>query len=83
MLADQPAEIFCSVCSDAFCKVCFSSQHRKGSRKRHAVQPLGERAQKRAKVAAEEAHNAHKHKGHQQVLSHDVSILPVAPDVRR
>ncbi|TFK99154.1 hypothetical protein BDV98DRAFT_511020 [Pterulicium gracile] len=37
---DQPAEVLCETCEDQFCEVCFSAQHRKGSRKRHTVKPL-------------------------------------------
>ncbi|KAJ7228222.1 hypothetical protein GGX14DRAFT_611770 [Mycena pura] len=37
---DQPAEVHCVTCADNFCEVCFASQHRKGSRKLHEVNPL-------------------------------------------
>ncbi|KXN92353.1 UPF0652 protein [Leucoagaricus sp. SymC.cos] len=37
---DQPAQVFCETCSDVYCEVCFAAQHRKGTRKRHAVRPL-------------------------------------------
>ncbi|KAJ3165144.1 hypothetical protein HDU88_004864 [Geranomyces variabilis] len=37
---DQPAELFCEQCADDFCEVCFFSQHRKGSRKKHATTKL-------------------------------------------
>lgn len=37
---DQPAEVLCETCSDPYCEVCFASQHRKGSRKKHIVKPL-------------------------------------------
>ncbi|KAH8830316.1 hypothetical protein DL96DRAFT_1592408 [Flagelloscypha sp. PMI_526] len=37
---DQPAEVFCENCSDAYCQVCFDSQHRKGTRKTHVVKSL-------------------------------------------
>jgi hypothetical protein len=74
---DQPAEVFCTTCSDNFCDVCFTAQHRKGcvyylrgnlipelgpltsefrSRKRHATRPLEEQTAKKAKAAAEDAH---------------------------
>ncbi|KAF9450676.1 hypothetical protein P691DRAFT_664810 [Macrolepiota fuliginosa MF-IS2] len=39
---DQPAQVLCETCSDVYCEVCFAAQHRKGSRKRHAVKPLDE-----------------------------------------
>ena len=39
-LLDQPAEVLCETCSDPYCEVCFASQHRKGSRKKHTVKPL-------------------------------------------
>ena len=39
-LLDQPAEVLCETCSDPYCEVCFASQHRKGSRKKHIVKPL-------------------------------------------
>ncbi|TFK43820.1 hypothetical protein BDQ12DRAFT_196450 [Crucibulum laeve] len=51
---DQPAQVLCETCSDAYCEVCFAAQHRKGSRKRHAVKPLvGQK--KKAKTDTEAA----------------------------
>ncbi|KAF9006664.1 hypothetical protein BDQ17DRAFT_1352168 [Cyathus striatus] len=55
---DQPAQVMCETCSDPYCDVCFAAQHRKGSRKRHAVKPLAG-LQKRAKVDQSE-HAANK-----------------------
>ncbi|TFY52688.1 hypothetical protein EVG20_g10445, partial [Dentipellis fragilis] len=49
---DQPAEVHCEVCSDDFCDVCFSALHRKGTRKRHATKPLGQRREKKAKLSS-------------------------------
>ncbi|KAF7332450.1 B box-type domain-containing protein [Mycena kentingensis (nom. inval.)] len=40
---DQPAEVLCETCADAFCEVCYASQHRKGSRQKHVVKPLTDR----------------------------------------
>lgn len=40
VVLDQPAQVICETCSDVYCEVCFAAQHRKGSRKRHAVRPL-------------------------------------------
>ncbi|KIM46468.1 hypothetical protein M413DRAFT_64978 [Hebeloma cylindrosporum] len=40
---DQPAEVLCQTCADAYCEVCFAAQHRKGSRKQHAVKPLSKK----------------------------------------
>ncbi|GJE84529.1 hypothetical protein PsYK624_006050 [Phanerochaete sordida] len=37
---DQPAQLHCENCADNFCEVCYSSQHRKGSRKNHTTKPL-------------------------------------------
>ncbi|KAJ3243745.1 hypothetical protein HDU78_011812 [Chytriomyces hyalinus] len=37
---DQPASLLCKTCADAFCEVCFHSQHRKGSRKQHLSTPI-------------------------------------------
>ncbi|KAH9020777.1 hypothetical protein EDB84DRAFT_1275255 [Lactarius hengduanensis] len=37
---DQPAEVTCETCMDDYCDVCFSAQHRKGSRKKHTAKPL-------------------------------------------
>ena len=37
---DQPAILACDQCQDDFCEVCFYSQHRKGTRKRHTVKKL-------------------------------------------
>ncbi|KAJ3719490.1 hypothetical protein C8R42DRAFT_609835 [Lentinula raphanica] len=37
---DQPAEVFCENCGDAYCDVCYSAQHRKGSRKQHKTKPI-------------------------------------------
>ncbi|PFH51346.1 hypothetical protein AMATHDRAFT_59428 [Amanita thiersii Skay4041] len=48
---DQPAQVLCETCSDAYCEVCFAAQHRKGTRKRHAVKPLAEqKPEKKAKI---------------------------------
>ncbi|KAF5363985.1 hypothetical protein D9756_000251 [Leucocoprinus leucothites] len=43
---DQPAQVLCETCSDVYCEVCFAAQHRKGSRKRHAVRPLTDSSDK-------------------------------------
>ncbi|KAH6566443.1 hypothetical protein BASA62_006694 [Batrachochytrium salamandrivorans] len=37
---DQPAVVHCLQCADDFCQVCFSYQHRKGSRKAHPIKRL-------------------------------------------
>jgi hypothetical protein len=37
---DQPAEVHCETCADDYCDVCFASQHRKGSRKKHVAVSL-------------------------------------------
>ncbi|KAG6861870.1 hypothetical protein C0995_011167 [Termitomyces sp. Mi166 len=37
---DQPAQVLCETCSDAYCEVCFAAQHRKGSRRQHKSKPL-------------------------------------------
>jgi hypothetical protein len=37
---DQPAYYHCIECKDDFCQVCCSSQHRKGSRKKHLFKLL-------------------------------------------
>lgn len=52
VIPDQPAQVICETCSDAYCEVCFAAQHRKGSRKRHAVRSLdsSESSIKKAKV---------------------------------
>ncbi|XP_006456764.1 hypothetical protein AGABI2DRAFT_211866 [Agaricus bisporus var. bisporus H97] len=48
---DQPAQVLCENCTDAYCEVCFAAQHRKGTRKRHAARPLGQEKQnKKAKA---------------------------------
>ena len=39
---DQPATLYCEQCADDFCDVCFSHQHRKGSRQRHIVKKFAE-----------------------------------------
>ena len=39
---DQPAEVHCETCDDDYCEVCFSAQHRKGSRKRHPAKSLAD-----------------------------------------
>ncbi|KAG6828492.1 hypothetical protein H0H92_007807 [Tricholoma furcatifolium] len=44
---DQPAQLFCETCSDAYCEVCFSAQHRKGSRKQHTSKPLDPPSEKK------------------------------------
>ncbi|KAL4264334.1 Protein of unknown function DUF2009 [Pleurotus pulmonarius] len=47
---DQPAQLLCETCLDKFCEVCFASQHRKGSRKRHATKPLSSGQEKKVKT---------------------------------
>ncbi|KAF5388186.1 hypothetical protein D9615_000693 [Tricholomella constricta] len=47
---DQPSQLLCETCCDAYCEVCFAAQHRKGSRKRHAVKPLEGQTEKKAKT---------------------------------
>ncbi|KAH9942574.1 hypothetical protein B0H21DRAFT_824129 [Amylocystis lapponica] len=47
---DQPAQVYCETCLDNYCEVCFSSQHRKGTRKRHATKPLSGQREKKAKL---------------------------------
>ncbi|KAJ4479180.1 hypothetical protein J3R30DRAFT_3475094 [Lentinula aciculospora] len=37
---DQPAEVFCENCADAYCDVCYSAQHRKGSRRLHKTREV-------------------------------------------
>ncbi|KAJ3531814.1 hypothetical protein NM688_g7519 [Phlebia brevispora] len=37
---DQPAELHCETCGDDYCEVCYTAQHRKGSRKSHKKRPL-------------------------------------------
>jgi hypothetical protein len=38
---DQPAQLHCEQCTDDFCEVCYASQHRKGTRKKHTSRQLG------------------------------------------
>ncbi|KAI9204659.1 uncharacterized protein BJ171DRAFT_442325 [Polychytrium aggregatum] len=38
---DQPAFFSCEQCADDFCEVCYTAQHRKGSRKMHKAKRLG------------------------------------------
>eukprot|EP00842_Homolaphlyctis_polyrhiza_P003835 jgi/Hompol1/4452/HPOL_000214-RA len=37
---DQPSVVECVQCRDVFCQVCFSHQHRKGSRRTHTVRRI-------------------------------------------
>ncbi|KAK7049707.1 hypothetical protein VNI00_005738 [Paramarasmius palmivorus] len=37
---DQPAQLLCEQCADAFCEVCFAAQHRKGTRKGHKTKQI-------------------------------------------
>lgn len=37
---DQPAQLHCDECRDDYCEVCFSAQHRKGTRRKHVSKPL-------------------------------------------
>ena len=39
---DQPYEIHCQECCDDFCQVCFTHQHRKGSRRKHSFKLLNQ-----------------------------------------
>ncbi|KAE9386766.1 hypothetical protein BT96DRAFT_927997 [Gymnopus androsaceus JB14] len=54
---DQPAQVFCEECADPYCNVCYSAQHRKGSRKTHKTKPL-----ETAKKPAEDAKSRSKEK---------------------
>ena len=65
---DQPAEVFCESCSDPYCEVCFASQHRKGSRRKHTVKPLS--SKKRVKVEV----NAVKASTNGEPVSDDSSV---------
>ncbi|KZO94329.1 hypothetical protein CALVIDRAFT_484402 [Calocera viscosa TUFC12733] len=47
---DQPAQVRCENCEDDYCEVCYSAQHRKGNRKRHASTALGQPPAKRKKT---------------------------------
>ncbi|KIY52316.1 hypothetical protein FISHEDRAFT_70004 [Fistulina hepatica ATCC 64428] len=40
---DQPAQLLCETCGDAYCEVCYAALHRKGSRKQHVTKPLSEK----------------------------------------
>ena len=37
---DQTAEVRCTVCEEDFCRPCFDSQHRRGSRRKHRCIPI-------------------------------------------
>eukprot|EP00727_Mastigamoeba_balamuthi_P014143 m51a1_g9351 hypothetical protein (641) ;mRNA; r:119676-122045 len=37
---DQPAAYTCAACADAFCSLCFTTQHRKGARATHVAVPV-------------------------------------------
>lgn len=37
---DQQADVFCEQCLDDFCTVCFTHQHRKGTRQKHSIKKL-------------------------------------------
>jgi hypothetical protein len=50
---DQPAKVFCEICSDPYCEVCFAAQHRKGSRKQHTVKHLASKEGVKAEVNGE------------------------------
>ncbi|KAH8094943.1 hypothetical protein BXZ70DRAFT_345786 [Cristinia sonorae] len=60
---DQPAQLHCEACQDDFCEVCFTAQHRKGSRKRHATKPLEEKPEKRQKLAGTTNGDVNGHSG--------------------
>ncbi|TFK66561.1 hypothetical protein BDN72DRAFT_823216 [Pluteus cervinus] len=58
---DQPAQVLCETCGDVFCEVCFSAQHRKGSRKEHKTKPLAKSGPSQdSKVAKSEKPGAEK-----------------------
>lgn len=48
---DQPADLVCEQCGDDYCEVCFSAQHRKGSRKSHKTKPLAKTSRSAAPAA--------------------------------
>ena len=50
---DQPAELVCENCGDAYCEVCYAAQHRKGSRKTHVTKPIPKAAKQDALAKAE------------------------------
>lgn len=52
---DQPAQIHCEQCTDDFCEVCYSSQHRKGTRKKHTGRQLFNGALKTPKKDAQKS----------------------------
>ena len=64
--------MFCEICSDPYCEVCFAAQHRKGSRKQHTVKDLASRKKVKAEVNGEAA--VAKASGNGEPVS-DVSIL--------
>ena len=39
---DMPSAVYCHVCQDGFCVVCYQSQHRKGKRVHHKIKPLND-----------------------------------------
>ncbi|KIP08323.1 hypothetical protein PHLGIDRAFT_35011 [Phlebiopsis gigantea 11061_1 CR5-6] len=49
---DQPAQLHCEDCVDNYCEVCYASQHRKGTRKKHKTNPLASNGVKKAQNGA-------------------------------
>ncbi|TFK25939.1 hypothetical protein FA15DRAFT_667930 [Coprinopsis marcescibilis] len=52
---DQPANLICENCGDPYCEVCFSAQHRKGTRKAHKTKPIAKANGKLNSAPAAEA----------------------------
>ncbi|KAI9090158.1 hypothetical protein DFS34DRAFT_637830 [Phlyctochytrium arcticum] len=69
---DQPAMVFCEQCADDFCEVCFHSQHRKGSRKKHVSKKL------QTSLSQKKARRSDPNVTHQAEA--DASDAPVADD---
>ena len=72
---DQPAVVYCEQCLDDYCEVCFSHQHRKGSRTKHKVKKLkGAQLYNPANENASAASAAIVSQQHQRTGSHGLGI---------
>ncbi|KAJ3740991.1 hypothetical protein DFH05DRAFT_1580352 [Lentinula detonsa] len=82
---DQPAEVFCENCADAYCDVCYSAQHRKGSRTTHKTKALDitqkavEKAKERVEAKGDEHMDVVEDDDADEELEQITSAIPAQP----
>ncbi|KAJ3785180.1 hypothetical protein GGU10DRAFT_387667 [Lentinula aff. detonsa] len=82
---DQPAEVFCENCADAYCDVCYSAQHRKGSRTTHKTKALDvtqkavEKAKDQVEAKGDEHMDVVEDDDADEELEQNTSAIPAQP----